>query len=211
MRRSVTLPIGIVVAILILVLVVSQFVLPPIAARQIEHRLTKDGGSAHVSLSAFPALRLLFQHGDSITVTGENLTVPLGTGGSQHVLKKLDGFGSAHIRLTNVSSGPFHTDSFTLDKSGGDKAYDLAVRASFTPSALASYLGSTVGGGLGGLFGGIAGGLMPGGTQPVPVAVDVRLESNGGTPRVVSGAGTVAGVPMGPVLEAVVAAVVARL
>jgi hypothetical protein len=210
MRRSVTLPIGIVVAILILVLVVSQLVLPPIAARQIQHRLTKDGGSAHVSLSAFPALRLLFQHGDSITVTGDNLTVPLGTG-RQHVLKKLDGFGSAHIRLTDVSSGPFHTDSFILNKSGGHNAYDLAVRASFTPSALASYLGSTVGGGLGGLFGGIAGGLMPGGTQPVPVAVDVRLESNGGSPRVVSGAGTVAGVPMGPVLEAVVAAVVARL
>lgn len=210
MRRSVALPIGIVVAILILALVVSQLVLPPIVARVIEHRLTRDGGSAHVSLSAFPALRLVFKHGDSITVTGNNITVPLGTG-RQHVLGKLDGFDSAHIHLTDVTSGPFHTSSFRLDKGGGESAYDLAVRASFTPSALAAYLGSTVGGGLGGLFGGIAGGLVPGGTQPVPVVVNVRLESDSGEPRVVSGAGTVAGVPMGPVLEAVVAGVVARL
>ncbi len=210
MRRSVALPIGIVVAILILALVVSQLVLPPVVARVIEHRLTRDGGGAHVSLRAFPALRLLFKHGDSIDVTGENITVQLGTG-KQQVLKKLDGFDSAHIHLTDVTSGPFHTSGFSLDKDPGDTAYDLAVRASFTPSALAAYLGSSVGGGLGGLFGGIAGGLVPGGTQPLPVAVDVRLQSDGGNPRVVSGAGTVAGVPMGPVLEAVVAAVVARL
>jgi hypothetical protein len=67
-----------------------------------------------------------------------------------------------------------------------------------------------VGGGLGGLFGGLAGGFVAG-TQPVPVRVMAQLDSNDGNPRVVSGAGTVGGVPMGPVLEAVVAAIVARL
>lgn len=210
MGRSVALPIGVVVAVLILVLVVSQLVLPPLAARRIEHRLTKGGGTAHVSVHAFPALRLLFQRGDSITVTGNGLSVQLGTG-QQKVLKHLDHFGSAHIHLTNISSGPFDTQSFTLDRDHGSSTYDLGVRASFTPSALASYLGSTVGGGLGGLFGGIAGGLVPGGTQPVPVVVNVRLESDNGNPHVLGGAGTVGGVPMGPVLEAVVAAVVARL
>jgi hypothetical protein len=199
-----------VIGFLILVLVVTQLVLPPIAASRIESRLTKNGGDAQVSVHAFPALRLLFQHGDSLDVTGNGLDVPLGTG-NQKVLHKLDGFDRAHIALTNVTSGPFETQSFTLDKPGGDKLYDLAVRASFTPSALASYLGSTMGGALGGLFGGIAGDFVPGGNQPVPVSVDVRLQSDNGNPRVVSGAGTVAGVPMGPVLEAVVAAVVARL
>ena len=114
MRRSVALPIGIVVAFLIVALLATQLILPPLAARQIEHRLTKDGGSAHVSLHAFPALRLLFKHGDSIDVTGDGLSVQLGTG-RQHVLDKLDGFGSAHIHLTNVRAGPFDTKSFTLD------------------------------------------------------------------------------------------------
>jgi hypothetical protein len=210
MRRSVALPIGIVVGILMLVLVVTQLALPPIAASKIEHRLTRDGGSAQVSVHAFPALRLLSQHGDSIDVTGSGLSVALGTG-KQKVLHKLDGFDSAHIRLSDVRSGPFLTRSFALEKSGGADVYELALRATFTPSALAAYLGSTVGGGLGELFGGLAGGLVPGGNQPVPVTVNVRMASDSGEPRVLGGAGTVGGVPMGPVLEAVVAAVVARL
>ncbi|HEY7632359.1 MAG TPA: hypothetical protein VH817_16760 [Thermoleophilaceae bacterium] len=209
MGRSLALPIGVVVAVVILILVVSQLVLPPLAARQIENRLTKDGGTAHASVHAFPALRLLFKSGDSINVTGNGLNVPLGTG-QQKVLDHLDKFGSVHIHLTNVTSGPFETQRFNLDRDHGSSTYELGVRASFTPSALASYLGSAVGGGLGGLFGGLAGGFV-GGTQPVPVRVTAQLESNNGNPRVVSGAGTVGGVPMGPVLEAVVAAVVARL
>lgn len=209
MRRSVALPIGLIAGVLILVLVISQFVLPPLAAREIENRLTKDGGTAHVSLHAFPALRLLFGHGDSISVTGDGLNVPLQSS-DQKVLQHLDRFGSAHIHLTNVRSGPFDTESFRLDRSHGSSTYDLGVRASFTPSSLAAYLGSAVGGGLGGLFGGLAGGFV-GGTQPVPVRVSAQVESNDGSPRVLSGAGTVGGVPMGPVLEAVVAAIVARL
>jgi hypothetical protein len=209
MRRSLALPIGIAVAFLILLLLVTQLVLPPLAARHIEHRLTKDGGTAHVSLHAFPALRLLFQHGDSIDVSGSGLIVQLSTG-TQQVLKKLDNFGSAHIHLTDVTAGPFHTRRFTLDKQGGSSTYALGVSASFTPASLASYLGSSVGGGLGGLFGGFAGGLVAG-TQPVPVVVHAQLRSDGGNPRVVSGAGTIAGVPMGPVLEAVTAAVIAQL
>jgi hypothetical protein len=44
----------------------------------------------------------------------------------------------------------------------------------------------------------------------VPVALNAQIESVNGTPRVVSGTGTVAGLPMGPVLEAVVAAIVSR-
>jgi hypothetical protein len=209
MRRSVALPIGIVVAFLILVLAVTQVAIPALAARHIQHNLTKHGGTAHASLHAFPALRLLFGHGDSIKVKGDGLTVQLGTG-KQHVLHKLDNFGSAHIHLTNVTAGPFFTRSFQLDRTRGSKAYDLRLDASFRPAALASYLGSSVGGGLGGLFGGIAGGLV-GGSEPVPVRVDAQLVSEGGNPRVVSGAGTVAGVPLGPILEAVAAAVIARL
>src|SRR5436190_6269773 len=52
MRRSVALPIGMILAFLILVLVVTQLVLPPIAASRIESRLTKNGGDAQVSVHA---------------------------------------------------------------------------------------------------------------------------------------------------------------
>src|SRR4051794_9139431 len=193
MRRSVALPIGIVVAFLIVALVATQLILPPLAARQIEHRLTKDGGAAHVSLHAFPALRLLFKHGDSIDVTGDGLSVQLGTG-RQHMLDKLDGFGSAHIHLTNVRAGPFDTKSFTLDRDSGSKTYDLGVSASFSPAALASYLGSSVGGGLGGLFGGLAGGLV-GGAPPGAGQGPAPLASNSGNTRGGRGGGTGGGGP----------------
>jgi LmeA-like phospholipid-binding len=210
MRRSVALSIGIVAAFLALALLVSQLALPPLASRRIEHRLTRDGGGAHVSLHAFPALRLLFHKGDEIDVTGSGLRVDLGAG-KQKVFQNLDGFGAVHIHLSEVSAGPFVTHEFSLDRDHGSPTYQLTVQASFTPSTLASYLGSSVGGSLGALFGGIAGGLVPGGSVPVPVNVEARLETDHGSARVVSGAGSVAGVPMGPILEAVAAAVVARL
>ncbi len=210
MRRSVALPIGIAAAILIVLFVGSQLALPPIASSRIEQRLTKNGGSAHVSLHAFPALRLLFHDGDEIDIRGRDLRVELGTG-RQKVFQNLDGFGAAHVHLTNVTAGPFMSRSFRLDRDHGSSTYALSLEASFTPSALASYLGSSVGGGLGGLLGGLAGGLAPGGTQPVPVEVQAQLESDGGNPRVVSGAGSVAGVPLGPLVEALAAAVIARI
>ncbi|HET8673975.1 MAG TPA: hypothetical protein VFL87_10090 [Thermoleophilaceae bacterium] len=210
MRRSVALPIGIALAILIVILVASQLAVPPIASSRIEHRLTKNGGTAHVSLHAFPALRLLFHQGDEIDISGRDLRVELGTG-KQKVFQNLDGFGAAHVHLTNVTAGPFVSRSFSLDRDHGSDTYALSLQASFTPSALASYLGSSVGGGLGGLLGGLAGGLAPGGTQPVPVDVQAQVQSDGGNPRVVSGAGSVAGVPLGPLVEAVAAAVIARI
>jgi hypothetical protein len=209
MRRSVALPIGIVVAFLIVALALTQLLLPVLAASRIQRRLTKGGGSAHVSVHAFPALRLLFHEGDSIRVSGSGLRVQLGTG-KQHVLKNLDGFGSAQIHLRDVAAGPFHTRLFTLDKAAGSSTYDLVVQASFSPARLASYFGSALGGSLGGLLGGLAGGLAAG-SQPVPVAVQAQLVSEDGNPRVVGGVGTVAGIPMGPVLEAVTAAIIARL
>ena len=199
----------IVAAVVLALLVASQLLLPPIAASQIEHRLTKQGGHADVSVSAFPALRLLAHHGDRISITGDGLHVDLDTG-RQKVFQNLDGFGQVHIRLTNVSAGPFVTQAFSLDRSTGTHTYALSLSGSFTPTEIASYLGSRVAGGLGGLFGGLAGGFM-GGSQPVPVQVSAQVESNGGDPRVVSGAGSVAGVPMGPLLEVIVAGVVGRL
>jgi hypothetical protein len=207
MGRSVALVFG---GVVLALLVASQLALPPLASRRIEHRLTERGGSAHVSLHAFPALRLLFHRGSSVEVTGRGLNFELDTG-KQKVFDNLDGFGEVHVRLDDVTAGPFTARRFTLDRDKGHSAYQLGVAASFTPSALASYLGSRVGGGLGGLFGGVAGGLVPGGSEPLPVNVSAALESRGGTPRVQSGTGTVAGVPLGPVLEVFAAAIVARL
>ena len=48
----------------------SQLVIPPIAEHRIEDRLTDGGGTADVSLQAFPAARLLFGDGTRLSITG---------------------------------------------------------------------------------------------------------------------------------------------
>src|SRR5947207_14217003 len=63
----------IVLGLLLAILGISQLVIPPIAEHRIEDRLTAGGGSADVSMSAFPAARLLFGAGSRITVTGHDL------------------------------------------------------------------------------------------------------------------------------------------
>src|SRR3954454_6032053 len=55
-------------AVLLAVLVILQFALPPFAEHRVENRLTEHGGKADVSLSAFPALRLLFGSGKDLSV-----------------------------------------------------------------------------------------------------------------------------------------------
>jgi hypothetical protein len=47
-------------------LVASQLLVPGLAERGVEDRLTEDGSTASVSLSAFPAVRLLFDDGQAL-------------------------------------------------------------------------------------------------------------------------------------------------
>src|SRR4051812_24161155 len=63
-----------IVALALLALLgISQLVIPPIAEHRVEDRLTAAGGTANVSMSAFPAARLLFGDGSRITITGSGL------------------------------------------------------------------------------------------------------------------------------------------
>ena len=71
-------------------LVACQLLLPELAERQVEGRLERDGGSADVSLGAFPAPRLLFGDGDSFEVEGSGVTVDVER--RERVLERLDGF-----------------------------------------------------------------------------------------------------------------------
>jgi hypothetical protein len=58
---------GFTVSIVVL-LILSQVLLPGIAANNIRASLHTDGGSPTVSVTAFPAVMLLFGHADTITV-----------------------------------------------------------------------------------------------------------------------------------------------
>src|SRR4051812_22831355 len=94
----------VIVAMLVLLLVASQFVLPPIAQHTAAGRLTHDGGSADVSIGAFPALRLLFGHGDSLEVDGTGIELP--TEARNGGFDRLDNFHEVHIHVRDSQAGP---------------------------------------------------------------------------------------------------------
>ncbi|MEO6859910.1 MAG: hypothetical protein ABI323_15240 [Solirubrobacteraceae bacterium] len=54
--------------VLVLALVVAQLVLPGIAAQRLRDRLSASGQVRSVSVSAFPAVELLWHHADSVEV-----------------------------------------------------------------------------------------------------------------------------------------------
>jgi hypothetical protein len=204
MRRTLILAAIAIVALLAL----TQLLLPPYLEHRVEKRLTKQGGSAQVELSAFPALRLAFGEGSSARVRARGISIPVSsTGGS--VLDGLDGFNRVDIQVTDLNAGPLRVHSFALERRGG-APYRATIAATVTASDLSAFAGGAFGGGIGALFGGIAGGSLPFGNTPVPIDLDASIASDHGRPRTESVAGSIGGLPAGPLVAALAAAVGAR-
>jgi hypothetical protein len=202
--------ISIVAVIALFVLAVAgQLIAPRIASRQIEKRLTKQGGTAHAEVHAIPWPRLLFGEGHSVKVRAQGIDLPL-ISPSSKVLQDLDGFDHVDIEVTGATAGPFELASVTLHRDGGDRPYQAAVTGSITAQDLATFSGSQIGGTLGGFLSGLAGGGLPFGNQPLPIDLQAVLRSEGGRPRAVTAQGTVAGFPAGPLVEALAQALAGR-
>jgi hypothetical protein len=202
--------IAIVVVVALLVLgIVAQFALPPIVENQVQDRLTKDGGSASVDISAFPAIRLLFTEGDSVRVRARELNLPL-VSPEKKLLGQLDGFDDVDIQLTASHLGPLLLNDASLKRSGGDRPYRVTTTASVTARDVGAFGGTQAGGPLGGFLGGIAGGALPFGSQPVPINISAVVRSDGGQPVVVAVNGSIAGLPAGPLVTALAQALAGR-
>jgi len=201
---------GLLIAAVVLVVLVgvSQFVIPPVAETRIEDRLTSGGGSAEVSLEAVPAARLLFGDGKRISVNGSGLDLDLEQ--QTDVLDKLDGFDEVAVHLTHFRAGPFAVASFDLTRPGSAAPYQLRSIAQTTAGAVAEYGASRLG-----LLGGpllrFLAGKAFGHKQAIPIRLDMGLRSDGGRIVVVSGGGAVAGVPTGPLAELITSAIVVEL
>ena len=201
---------GILVTLLVLA-ALAQLLLPRYLAGRVEDRLEEGGGSAEVSLGAFPAVTLVGGRGGSIEVTGSGLSFDL-EDRREDPFRRLDGFSQVDVRLDRVEAGPLSLESFALDRDRRDEPYRLDVDATTTPRELASELGNEAGGTLGGLLGSLGAGLLPGaGRAEVPLRLTATVASDDGRPRVIEATGSVAGVPAGPLTEVVVGAVLDRL
>jgi hypothetical protein len=76
MRRI--LAAAIVLAVLVVLAVVAQLVLPGIAENRIRDRLAHDGRVESVQVSAFPAVELLWGHADRVTVRMASVRAAVG-------------------------------------------------------------------------------------------------------------------------------------
>ena len=209
MRR---VPIFVVAAIVVL-LVVSQLVVPPYLEHRAEQRLTARGGHATVRIDALPAVRLLFGDGHRIEVRGDGLHVDLlkGGAGGNAVFDELDRFDQADVRLSRMSAGPFAVRNVTLARRSSGDPYSLVLSASVTARALSTYAGNELAGSFGGFLGRLAGDAVPFSSEPIPVEVDAQIRSRGGRPELQSVDGSVGGLPAGPLAAAIAAAIAGRL
>jgi hypothetical protein len=194
--------------VLVALVGVSQLVVPPAAEHRIEDRLTDGGGTANVSLQAFPAARLLFGDGTKLSVTGSGLDLALQQQGN--VFDKLDGFDRVDVSLTQFRAGPFAVANFDLTRPAPSAPYHLVSSSRTRPGDLAQYGAAQLGLPGGPLLRFFADQAL-GGNRPVPIDVDMELRSDGGRVVVVSGGGTIAGYPTGPLAELITSAIAVRL
>jgi hypothetical protein len=200
--------IAIAALVLLALLGISQLVIPPIMESRISDRLTAGGGTADVSVSALPALTLLFGEGGRIEVTGSGLNL---TSQSQSgdVFSELDGYDNVDVNLTDFSAGPFQMKTFDLTRTGSAASYHLAAQGQTTTSDLASYGASSLGLPGGPLLSYFGSRIL--GQDSIPITLDMQLVSDGGRVVVTSGGGTIAGIPTGPLAELITSVVVVKL
>lgn len=197
----------VIVAIVVAAIAVgAQLLIPRIAARRVQARLIEGGGQAEVSISALPAVRLLWHDGDRIEVRGRRIEIGMSREGSG--LVALDGFDEVDIALADFTTGPFEVVDFELTRRGPG-TYRMRSEAITSGGALLGYGGEQVGYGVSLL--GMVARQAPLGDRTFPIAVEVELASDQGLLRIVSGGGTVAGYPAGPIASIIAAAVARRL
>jgi hypothetical protein len=191
-----------VAAIAVALLVVSQFAIPGLAESEVEDRLTEGGGDVDASVSALPAVRLLFGAGDRLEVEGSELDLELDL--DTDAFDRLDGFGAVEISIADFEAGPISVRSFELARDGSGP-YRLLSSGMASPAELVELGAESLGLPGGGLAG------LAFDDEPVPVELDMELESADGQPEVVSGESTIAGISTGVLGELITEAIVSRL
>lgn len=204
MRRS-AIRLGIALAALLLA---SQLLLPPYLEHRVESDLTKHGGSAHVEMSAIPAIRLLFGHGRKLHVTATGLSVNVQ--GQHDVFKRLDNFSDVRIDISDSRAGPFTISRFVVTRSG-DRPYSVSMTGDATAGDVARYAGSRFAGGLGGALAGLAASALGGFNQPIPFDARMDVVTASGAPRAQNVRGAVAGFPVDALAQVVANALLSSI
>ena len=199
-----------VILVLAVLAVASQFAIPPLEEHHVAGKLTEGGGTADVELSAFPAARLLFGHGDRIEVHGRGLHLATSAGQASN-LDQLDHYDHIDVRLQDSRIGPVSARNLIIRRDGSFP-YRVRTSGSTSLAALAD-VGATKLGLLEGaaLRLGTRRALGARARQPIPLHLHMSLSTEDGRLVVVSGSGSVAGVKTGPLAALITSAVAVRL
>jgi hypothetical protein len=136
MRRLRALAIG--VAVIVLLLVVAQIVLPGIAAQDLRDRLSHNGKVLSVSVSAFPAIELLWHQADKVVVRMARYRST--TGNLHSLLGETADTGSLDASVHELDTGLITLHDAQLRKRGDE----LLGSATVTPADLRSALGGAI-------------------------------------------------------------------
>jgi hypothetical protein len=195
--------------VLAALLVLSQFVIPPLAENKVADRVTEHGGTAKVELSAIPALELLLRKGDKLDLKASGLSVDLDPD-QEDVFKELDDFGEVNVAITNSRAGPFSISTFRVRKTAPHE-YALAIAGDGTAGDVARYAGSRLAGGFGQALAGLATSALGGFDQSIPFDATMQVGTSSGTPKAHNVDGQVAGFPAGPLAQVVANALLSGL
>jgi len=124
-----------VLALVVVLLVVAQLLLPGIAARRLRDRLGRSGRVISVSVSAFPAIELLWHRAGTVDVrlASYRSGTPMGLG---HVLDETADAGSVNATIDRLDTGLITLRNVTLRKRGDV----LSGRATLTDADLRAAL-----------------------------------------------------------------------
>jgi hypothetical protein len=109
-------------------LIASQLLLPALAARAVRQRVGRYGPVLSVHVSAFPALQLLWEHGQSATVRTGALSMT--SAQASDLLWSARGFDALDVSSASVLMGPTRVDALSMKKRG----HSLQVLATLTPA-----------------------------------------------------------------------------
>lgn len=195
--------------VLLALLVASQFAIPPLVARHVRQQLTTGGGTAHVHVSAFPALRLLFGDGQTLRISASRLSVDLDQN-RQDVFKRLDGFAHVDVAISDSRAGPFTIGAFRLQRESAH-SYALGLSGDAVAGDVARYAGARVAGAFGQALADLAASAIGGFQRPVPFTATMQIQTGAGNPTATDVNGDVAGFPAGPLAQVVANAFLAGL
>jgi hypothetical protein len=124
---------------IVVLLVVAQLVLPSMAENQVADDLEKIGPRPDVSVSAFPAVKLLWGKADKVKVDMSTARTP-GSSQLADQLERTKDVDELDVRVGTLRAGPLTVRDARLRKDGGDLTATATVRDADLRSALPAFL-----------------------------------------------------------------------